>query len=112
MLAVGREGGGGGGYCVQITKPPPRATHRRENRYTRPTGTIKQLFGGGGAFFFFAVRLASRSNRAAATSRTTAMSPYILYCSMPLLSNVVTTLLTMYLKVSSVLLCLVALHGD
>ena len=26
VLAVEREGGGGG-YCVQITNPPPRATH-------------------------------------------------------------------------------------
>ena len=35
---VGSETGGeGGGYCVQITNPPPRATHRWENRPTRPT---------------------------------------------------------------------------
>ena len=27
VLAVEREGEGGG-YCVQITNPPPRATHR------------------------------------------------------------------------------------
>ena len=26
VLAV--ERGGGGGYCVEITNPPPRATHR------------------------------------------------------------------------------------
>ena len=31
---TGREGVG---YCVQITNPPPRATHRWENRPTRPT---------------------------------------------------------------------------
>ena len=37
VLAVEREGGGGGGYCVQIRNPPPRATHRWENRPTRPT---------------------------------------------------------------------------
>ena len=56
---VGSEtggGGGGGDYCVQITNPPPRATHHWENWPTRPTdrptGTIKQLFFWGGAFCF------------------------------------------------------------
>ena len=34
---VGSETGEGGGYCVQTTKPSPRATHRWENRPTRPT---------------------------------------------------------------------------
>ena len=31
---VGSGTGGGGGYCVRITNPPPRATHRWENRPT------------------------------------------------------------------------------
>ena len=74
------NGRGGGCYCVEITNPPPRATHRWENRPThptdRPTGTTYFSFGG---LFFFAcaLHLSSRSNRAAATSRTTTkMSPY------------------------------------
>ena len=79
--------GRGGGYCVQITTPlTPRYSPlgKPDHQADRPTGTTKQLIFGWGAFFFFCLRLApfepqqsSRSNRAAATSRTTTkMSPY------------------------------------
>ena len=78
---VGSGTGGGGGLMCANNKPStPRylPLGKPAHPTDRPTGTIKQqLFFGGPFFFACALRLSSRSNQAAATSRTTKkMSPY------------------------------------
>ena len=76
------SGTGGGGGLLFANKNPSTSRYsplgKPAHPTDRPTGNITQLFFLG-AFFFFAcaLRLSSRSNRAAATSRTTTkMSPY------------------------------------
>ena len=97
---VGSETAGGGGYCVQITNPStPRYSPLGKPAHPtdRPTGTIKQLFLGGGAFFFFfCLRLAPFEPQQSNQQNNNKNEPLFLYCSTPLLSYIITTLLTMY----------------
>ena len=73
-------GGGGGLLCANNKTSTPRYSPLGKPAHPtdRPTGTMKQLFFGGGLVFLAcALSLSSRSNRAAAISRTTTkMSPY------------------------------------
>ena len=97
VLAVEREVGRGL-LCANNKPSTPRYSPLGKPAHPtdRPTGTIKQLcfFV---AFFFFAcaLRLSSRSNQ----QNNNKNEPLLLYCSMPLLVYIITTLLTMYYSV-------------
>ena len=103
---VGSGTGGGGGLLCANNKPfTPRYSPlgKPVHPTDRPTGTIKQLFFWGGDFFFpCALRLAPFEPQQSSCSNqqnNNKNEPLFLYCSMPLLSHIITTLLTMYYSV-------------
>ena len=118
MLCWQWNGRGGGLLCANNKPSTPRYSPPGKSAHPtdRPTGTIKQLFLGGRGFcFVFALRLApfepqqsSRSNQ-----NNNKNEPLFLYCLMPLLSYIITIIpSSLCTTMSSVLLYLVALHGD
>ena len=90
---VGSEtGGGGGGLLCANSKPfTPRYSPLEKPAHPtdRPTGTIKQLFIFGGPFFF-CLRLAPFESQQSNQQNNKENEPLFLYCSIPLLSYIIT----------------------
>ena len=97
MLAVERDGGGL--LCANNKPSTPRYSPlvKPAHPTDRPTDTIKQLFFGGELFLhFFCLRLAPFEPQESNQQNNNKNEPLFLYCSMPLLSCIITNLLTMY----------------
>ena len=101
VLAVER-GGRGGLLCANNKPSTPRYTPlgKPVHPTDRPTGTKKQLLILGGSFFsFFCLRFAPFEPQQSNRQNNNKKEPLFLYCSMPPLSYIITTLLSMYYSV-------------
>ena len=94
----GGTGGEGGLLCANNKPSTPRCSPLGKPAHPtdRPTGTIKQLFFWGALFFIFCLRLAPFEVQESNQQNNNKNEPLFLYCSMPLLSYIISNLLTMH----------------